>query len=87
LGCDEVKEFFIVGKDGFTFDDTPMLVHLQTFKGFPVVLHEQDLLGRGLTDDDVMGWTREELGQYCCTKAYHDDYAAAFTSLPIPLSC
>jgi hypothetical protein len=31
-------------------------------------------------------WTPKDFSQYCCTKAYHDDYAAAFPATPLKLS-
>jgi hypothetical protein len=34
VGFDEVGEFFTVRDDGTTFEDTPMLIHLQRFKVF-----------------------------------------------------
>jgi hypothetical protein len=34
VGLNEVNKIFTVRKDGFTFEDTPMLIHLRKFKSF-----------------------------------------------------
>jgi hypothetical protein len=72
---DEVNEFFTVGKDGFTFEDTPMLAHLRIFKSFLLYYKSKTFWGEGPTDGDVMNWTPKDFKKYCSLKAYHDDYA------------
>jgi hypothetical protein len=41
--------------------------------------------GDGPTKDDMMLWTPKDFSQYCCPKAYHDDYAAACPTPPLNL--
>jgi hypothetical protein len=77
VGFDEVGEFFTDRDDGITFEDTPMLIHLRRFKALLLYYKSKTCWGDGPTEDDVMLWTPKYFSQYCCTKAYHDDYAAA----------
>jgi hypothetical protein len=76
-----VDNFFTVQKDGFTFEDTPMLVHLQKFKAFLLYYKSKTCWGDGPTEDNVMLWTPKDFSWYCCTKVYHDDYAVACPSI------
>jgi hypothetical protein len=57
----------------------PMLIHLCMFK------KSKTCWGDGPTKDDVMLWTPKDFSQYFCTKAYHDDYAAAWPTPPLDL--
>jgi hypothetical protein len=78
LGFDEVEEFFTVRDDGFTFEDTPMLIHLHEFKSFLLYYKSKTCWREGPMDDDMMNWTSKDFKKYCASKAYHDDYAAAY---------
>jgi hypothetical protein len=74
LGFDDVGEFFTVRDDGITFDDTPMLIHLQRFKAFLLYYHNKTCCSEGPTVYVVMSWTPNDLIEYCSSKAYHDDF-------------
>jgi hypothetical protein len=79
-----LTNFFTVKDDGVTFDSTPMLVHLCKFKAFLVYYESKTCWGEGPTEEDLMKWTPKDFEQYCCTKAYHDDYAMAFEKPYVP---
>jgi hypothetical protein len=64
VGLDEFNEFFTVRKDCFTFEDTPILVHLWKFKSFLLYYKSKTFWGEGPTDDDVMKWTPKEFKKY-----------------------
>jgi hypothetical protein len=83
---EEVDEFYTGRDDGLTFELSPMLIHLHRFKAFLLYYKSKTCWGDGPTEDNVMLWTPEYFSQYCCTKAYHDDYAAAFPTTPLKLS-
>jgi hypothetical protein len=85
VGFDEVGEFFTVRDDGITFEDTPMLIYLRRFKALLLYYKSKTCWGDGPTEDDVMLWTPKYFSQYCGTKAYHDDYAAACTTTRLKL--
>jgi hypothetical protein len=68
VGLDEVGHFFTVRKDGFTFEDTPMLIHLRKFKAFLLYYKRKTCWGDGPNENDVMLWTPKDFSQYCCTK-------------------
>jgi hypothetical protein len=85
VGLEEVDEFYTVRDDGITFESTRMLVHLRRFKVFLLCYKNKTCWGDSLTEDDVMLWTPKDFSQYCCTKAYHHDYAAAFPTPPLNL--
>jgi hypothetical protein len=78
VGFDEVEEIFTVRDDGFTFEDTPMLIHLREFKSFLLYYKSKKCWGEGTTDDEVMNLTSKAFKTYCSSKAYHDDYATAY---------
>jgi hypothetical protein len=78
VGLEELDEFFTVKDDGITYVSMLMLVHLHRFKAFLVYCKSKTCWDEGPTEDDFMQWTTKDLEQYCCTKAYHDDYAMSF---------
>jgi hypothetical protein len=83
VGLDEVNKFFTGQKDGFTFKDTPMLIHLRKFKSFLLYYKSKTCWGKVPTDDDVVKWTTKDVKKYCSSKAYHDDYAATCPTTPL----
>jgi hypothetical protein len=83
VGFDEVEKFYTVRDDGFTFEVTPMLVHIRIFKAFLLYYRSKMCWGEGPTDDDVMRWIPIDFLEYYSSKAYHDDYAAAFHPIPL----
>jgi hypothetical protein len=48
-GFDDVGEFSTVRDDGITFEDTPMLIHLQRFKAFLLYFLNKTCWGEGPT--------------------------------------
>jgi hypothetical protein len=56
----------------------PMLIHLYRFKAFLLYYKSKTFWGDRPTKDDVTYWTPKDFKKYCSSKAYHDDYAAAF---------
>jgi hypothetical protein len=80
-----IGEFFTVRDDGITFEDTPMLIHRRRFKALLLYYKSKTCWGDGPTEDEVMLWTPKYFSQYCCTKAYHDDYAAVCTTTRLKL--
>jgi hypothetical protein len=60
-----------------------MLSHLHRFNEFLLYYNSKTCWGEGPTEDEVMLWTPIDFHQYCCTKAYHDDYAAACPTPPL----
>jgi hypothetical protein len=83
VGLNEVNEFFTVQKDGFTFENTPMFIHLRKFKSFLLYYKSKTCWCENPTDDDVMKWTSKDFKKYCSSKAYHDDYVATCPTTPL----
>jgi hypothetical protein len=55
-GFDEGGEFFTVRDEIITFEDRPMLIHLQRFKAFSFYYCSKICLGETPTENDVMCW-------------------------------
>jgi hypothetical protein len=69
VGLDEVKEFSTMKSDGVTFEATPMLVHIRSFKAILLCYCCMMCWREGPSDDDVVYRTPKDLPEYFSSKA------------------